>query len=321
MKLVITVDTEEDNWGDYRPTGWTLENIARLPTLQRLFDDFNAQPTYLITYPVATDENAAAILGELLDAGACEIGAHCHPWNTPPFEEANSNLNTMLCNLPEDLQGRKISMLHQAIQKRFNCSPVSFRSGRWGYGQTVARNLWRLGYKIDTSITPYTDWTDFHGPDFSAISPRAFRFCRENIFEESRSGELVEVPATIGYVGSLSSKPRILAAVRQLGKRRLAKRLRLMGVLSRLMLVKKVWLSPENAAVGDMIELTRRMLHDGNPFINMVFHSPSLKHGLTPFVQTRDDEERFLEKIRMFLTFAREAGVENVTLRDSLRMA
>ena len=111
MKLVITVDTEEDNWGDYRPTGWTLENIARLPALQRLFDDFNAQPTYLITYPVATDENAAAILGELLQAGTCEIGAHCHPWNTPPFEEPNTTVNTMLCNLDEHLQGDRKSVV------------------------------------------------------------------------------------------------------------------------------------------------------------------------------------------------------------------
>ena len=320
MKLVITVDTEEDNWGDYRSTSCTLENITRIPALQRIFDDFDAKPTYLITYPVATDQTADAILGELLEAGKCEIGTHCHPWNTPPLEEAKSKVNTMLCNLPEDLQRRKISVLHDAIQRRFNWCPVSFRSGRWGYSQAVARNLCRIGYKIDSSITPYTDWTDQHGPDFSDISPRAFRFSGETVLQESRNGGLVEVPPTIGYVGCLSRNARVIGATHKLATGELARRVRLMGILSRLMLAKKVWLSPETADVVDMMKLTRRNLSDGYGFVNMVFHSSSLKHGLNPFVQTKEDEGRFLEKIRMFLSFTREAGIESVRLSDSLRM-
>lgn len=320
MKLIITVDTEEDNWGDYRSTGCTLENITRIPALQRILDDFDVKPTYLITYPVATDQTAAAILGELLEAGKCEIGTHCHPWNTPPFEEAKSHVNTMLCNLPDDLQRRKISLLHETIQRRFNSSPVSFRSGRWGYSDVVARNLCRTGYKIDTSITPYTDWTDQHGPDFSDISPRGFRFADDETVQESRNGGLVEVPATIGYVGCLSRNARVIGAIRKLAQGELARRARLMGILSRLMLAKKVWLSPENADLTDMIKLTRRMRSDGYGLINMVFHSSSLKHGLTPFVQARQDEETFLEKITGFLSFAREARIGSVRLCDTPRL-
>ena len=57
MKLVVTIDTEEDNWGSLRLTHYSFDNIARIPALQEMFDRFNVKPTYLMTYPVATDEN------------------------------------------------------------------------------------------------------------------------------------------------------------------------------------------------------------------------------------------------------------------------
>lgn len=41
MKLVVTIDTEEDTWGKYLPDGYTLENIRRIPALQDLFDEFS----------------------------------------------------------------------------------------------------------------------------------------------------------------------------------------------------------------------------------------------------------------------------------------
>ncbi|TAK08329.1 MAG: WalW protein, partial [Candidatus Manganitrophaceae bacterium] len=67
MKLIITIDTEEDNWGSYRSTGMTLENIKRIPVLQQLFDAYQVKPTYLITHTVATDEASVAILKPILD--------------------------------------------------------------------------------------------------------------------------------------------------------------------------------------------------------------------------------------------------------------
>jgi len=185
MKLIITIDTEEDGWEDYNPTGNTVSNISQIPLLQELFDEFNVKPTYLITHPVATDEKAVSILKGIMETGRCEIGSHCHPWNTPPFEEDNNGKNSMLCNLPSELQYKKMSSLHNTITENFGIEPVSFRSGRWGYGRDVAANLQRLGYRIDTSIIAYTDWTDSHGPDFSEIPPEPFRFSIEDIYRES----------------------------------------------------------------------------------------------------------------------------------------
>jgi hypothetical protein len=317
VKLVITIDTEEDNWGSYSPTDYTLGNIERIPELQRLFDDFYVTPTYLITYPVATDEKAVTILSSIYEKGRCEIGAHCHPWNTPPFEEERNRQNSMLCNLSIDLQYRKMAILHNVIRRHLGIEAACFRTGRWGFSRDIAGNLERLGYKIDTSITPYIDWTSKHGPDFTNISPRPFRFSGDDSFQESVDGNLVEVPATIGFLQSnFTWSNYVFQTVRQSP----FNRLRLTGLLYRLTLVNKVWLSPEVSSLKKMIRLTQRMIENGYPLINMVFHSSSLKAGLTPFVKTKDDEKRFFQNIKEYLAFTRHTGIESIKLSDTLKL-
>lgn len=315
MKLVITIDTEEDNWGRFSPAEYTLKNIGKVPALQRLFDEFGAKPTYLITYPVATDQKAISILKQIMMDGRCEIGSHCHPWNTPPFVEETNEKNSMLCNLPEELQYEKLLRLHQTIQNNFGISPVSFRSGRWGYGASVAKNLSRLGNIVDTSILPYENWSQHHGPDFSSVSPRPFRFSPGDIFREDHSGPMVQVPATVGYLqDNFAFSNRLLIML----QRNPFKTMRLIGLFSRLHLLNKVWLSPETADSENMIELTRCMMRKKYDVINMFFHSSTLYEGMTPYVKTKSDEQRFMETIREFLVFVKSEGIQSVTLKDCI---
>jgi len=310
MKLVITIDTEEDNWGEYSSGGHRLENIGRIPRLQEVFDAYRARPTYLVTYPVATDEKSIALLGEISRTGRCEIGMHCHPWNTPPFEEELNEKNSMLCNLPRDLQFRKLYVLHRTIRQNFGVNPVSFRSGRWGYDKGVEENLCALGYQVDSSITPYIDWTDEYGPDFSEVPPQPFR---SRPGDSSCSG-LLEVPATIGYLQQNFTQCN---AVHKLLSTRPINRLRLVGILYRLNLLNKVWLSPEQSDSGQMIALAARMIKQKSAIINLFFHSTALKAGLTEYVRTGADEERFLQQIASFLEFTSNAGIESVTLSQA----
>src|SRR5437867_1184575 len=318
MKLIVTVDTEEDRWGNVRASHYGVENVRALLDFQKLCDELGVKPTYLVTYPVVTDESAAAILRALLEDGNCEVGAQCHTWNTPPFEEPESKRNTMLSNLSQDLQHKKMAVLRDAIERHLKISAVSFRSGRWGYSQSVATNLAKLGCKVDSSITPFTDWTSVGGPDFSAVEPRAFRFSADDIFHEAPDGELTEIPVTIGYVGWLSSDMRWCNAVQRVVQRKRFARARLAGIFSKANLIRKVWLSPETSDIAEMIRLARRLNNQGYRFLNLTFHSPSLRAGLTPFVRTQHEEQQLWENVRRFLSFARESGIEAVTLRDAI---
>jgi peptidoglycan/xylan/chitin deacetylase (PgdA/CDA1 family) len=311
VKLVVTIDVEEDQWGVIPSRYATVHNVQRLPQLQELLRGFGIVPTYLLTHPVASNATAVAVLRDLASAGDCEIGTHCHPWNTPPFEEPVNKYNSMLCNLPELLQFRKLQRLHEVIQNNLEVTPVAFRSGRWGFDPVVASNIVRLGYRIDTSITPYTSWIESHGPDFTRFSPRPCRYSYgSQVGMESRTA-LIEVPATIGYLhGEFETCARLA--------RRLAqdpfRRLKLGGLLSKLRLLRKVWLSPEMETPARMIRLVRQMAKQGYEVLNVVFHSTALVKGCGPFVRTSADEMRFLEKLRRFLAFVQEEGVPSAPL-------
>jgi hypothetical protein len=97
--FMISIDTEEDDWGVYKPPGYHLTNIAYLPELQRFFDIYKIKPTCLIDYSVVADESHKEFFKMVYDSGQAEIEANLHPWNTPPFEEELTIHNSMMKNL------------------------------------------------------------------------------------------------------------------------------------------------------------------------------------------------------------------------------
>ena len=313
MKLVITVDVEEDQWGVTSHRNATALNVRRLPILQKLLHEFGSIPTYLLTYPVVNDPCAISILREILEEDGCEIGMHCHPWNTPPYEEHLSNYNSMLCNLPTTLQFEKLQRLHEAIQNNLDITPIAFRSGRWGFDQEVARNIVRLGYRIDTSITPYTSWAECDGPDFSRFSPQPYEFTYLSLADGHLETSLVELPATIGYLhGEFEASARLVRSLQRTPLRQL----KVAGILSKLRLLRKVWLSPEMETPVRMIQLVRQMMRQGYDVLNLVFHSTALAKGCNPFVRTVADEQRFLENLHQFLGLVKEEGVVCMPLSE-----
>lgn len=314
MKLVVTVDVEEDQWGITPPRYATVHNVRRLPTLQRLLNEFGIIPTYLLTYPVAMDQHAVAILREIMEGGGCEIGMHCHPWNTPPYEESLNKHNSMLCNLPRTLQFEKLQRLHEAIQNRFDMTPIAFRSGRWGFDAEVASNILRLGYRIDTSITPYTSWVQESGPDFSYVSPQPYTFTQDSSTDRSPTGALAEIPVSIGYLyGEFQACAKLSQRLRSGSLRGL----KLGGLLSRLHVLRKVWLSPEMETPARMIQLVRQMRNQGYGVLNLVFHSSALMGGCGPFIRSEADERLFLENFRRFLGLVKEEGAVCAALSEA----
>ena len=316
MKLVVTVDVEEDQWGITPPRYATVHNVHRLPILQKLLSAFDIVPTYLLTYPVVSDPHAVGILREIFDAGECEIGTHCHPWNTPPHEECLNKYNSMLCNLPTTLQFEKLQRLHEAIQDKFEMTPIAFRSGRWGFDAEVARNIVRLGYRIDTSITPYTSWAQTSGPDFSYVSPQPYTFMEESPTDRNQKGALAEIPVSIGY---LHGEFQVCAKLAERLRSSPLRWLKLGGLLSRLQVLRKVWLSPEMETPARMMQLVRQMRYQGYEVLNLVFHSSALMGGCGPFVRTQAEERLFLEKLGSFLRLASKNGVVFAPLSEAAK--
>lgn len=314
MHLIITVDTEEDNWLGFQGGQATTRNAERMVSLQGLFDEFRVRPTYLLTQAMASDPAAAGFLREVQADGRCEIGAHCHPWNTPPIREAPSAANSMLCNLPPALQYEKMRNLTEHIAECCGVRPVSFRAGRWAYSQEVGLNLVRLGYRVDSSITPHYDWSSGHGADFTSFALEPYWRTLRDVYADAPAEPLVEIPTTIGY---LQRNFRRAARVHRRLLRQPFPRLKVNGLLYRLGLLNRVWLCPELYSAGEMIKLTEVLRERGFPVVNLMFHSPTLVAGLTPFVRSVAEERAFIGRIRAYLEYSATAGLESLTLTES----
>lgn len=315
MKLLITIDTEEDNWNRYSKTDNPVGNIESLAELTSLFNRYAVRPTYLITYPVASTPISRDILKEISDTGTCEIGMHCHPWNTPPLDGKNSikKCDTMLCNLAEDIVADKLIYLHDVIKENFGIEPISFRAGRYGFGPQVAKVLCRLGYRVDTSVTPYSSWVSIHGADYTAFGNHPFRFGRHGLQHEENDGPLLQVPVSVGY---LQANFNLCCRIESYIEKNVLRYFRLKGILDKTGLLNKVWLSPELSTTEMMIKLAKRFDRMGSEYINMTFHSSSLKAGNNPFVQDVNAQHTIFRRIEQFVRFVSESGWESLTLSE-----
>ena len=124
------------------------------------------RPTYVVTWPVADRERPTCCA--LLHAGGdCEIGAHHHAWETPPFT-------------PEDVKRHPYALDAAARAVRGAARgadggdrargrrprPVSYRSGRFGFSAAHVAALERHGYLVESSVAPLFYEAHKGGPDF-----------------------------------------------------------------------------------------------------------------------------------------------------------
>ena len=306
-ELLIVVDTEEEfDWT--RPFSRDSVATSSIPAqahAHAIYDRFGIVPTYVIDYPVATDPASVAFLRGLRDAGRAEIGAHLHPWVTPPHLEAVTTRNSYHCNLPAELERAKIAALTEAIAQAFGARPAAFKAGRYGYGRHTGAALAELGYQVDCSFVPHTNLSADGGPDFRG-RPDAPHWLSEG---------LLEVPLTVGFLGAL---PALGAKADWLFDSPGAERLRIPGVLARTGLVARSRLTPEGTPAEEQCRLIAAMAERGHRTFSLTYHSPSLAPGHTPYVRSEADLARFLAAIERVLTFFRDEMGGRFTTLDAV---
>lgn len=305
-QLLVVVDTEEEfDWS--RPLAREnvgTRSVRAQAAAHALYDRHGVVPTYVVGYPVAADPEAAAFFAALRDAGKAEIGAHLHSWVTPPHDEAVDIRNSYQCNLPPVLERAKIARLTDRLTAAFGARPTVFKAGRNGFGPGTARALAGLGYGVDCSLLPYTDLSADGGPDFRGLPDQPFWL--------DAPGGLLEVPMTIGFIGALASAgPR----VQRLFDHRGARAVRLPGLLARGGLVARSRLTPESVSAKEQCRLLEALAERGRRVFSLVYHSPSLAPGHTPYVRSEEDLAAFLGRLDAVLDFfVRRLGGEFTTL-------
>ena len=307
-KLFVIVDTEEEfDWSaPFARENVSVTAIPETRRLQHVATSYGLKPTEVVDYPVATTRSSADVLAGYARDGACRIGAHLHPWVTPPFDEPLTPPMSFASNLGEVIERAKITTLSNAIAEHIGVQPRVYKAGRYGFGQTSATIVESLGYDVDTSVIPHLDFSSERGPDFSGFTARPSTF--------GAGRRLLELPCTTGFIGAIR---RLGEPVHRAASASWLQPMRAVGILARSGLLNKVMLSPEGNTLDEMKALTRDLHADGLRTFAFTFHSPSLKPGCTPYVRTHAERDLFVGTIdRFFDFFFTELGGEPTTAED-----
>jgi hypothetical protein len=311
-KVICIVDAEEEfDWAaPFASANTAVTTIKAQGTAQAIFRRFNLVPTYAVDYPVASQSDGYMPLREFAEAGQCEIGAQLHPWVTPPHEEVVNERNSFTCNLPQELQKRKIETLTDIISRNFRIEPKLFRSGRYGAGRHTEPLLREFGYDVDCSVLPGPAITR-SSPDFSDAPSRPYWLGTDR--------RILEIPVTAGVVGLLRRNPSVTNYSLTSDTSR---RVKLPAIFARFGLLNRVRISPEGNTLNEAKGLTRALFRSGQRVFAISYHSPSLEAGKTPYTRSREDVARFLAWIEGYLEFfMEELGGTPSTPSEIYRMA
>lgn len=287
--LTISIDTECDhdvNWVRSNPIAFESINEGVPNRLQTAFDSVGAVPTYLLTVEVMEDPECVETLREL--KGDFEFGTHLHAAFIEPHKKyhdyAGVDSPDFQCGYSEDIEYRKLENLSNLFEECFGYRPTSFRAGRYGASSDSLNSLQKLGYKVDTSVTPHLRWTapnavaDFRKAPEQPYYPAADEIIVPGEYSDER---ILEAPVTI--------KPRLLRRG-------------------------PIWFRPWFASVDQMKQIFRYHLdkHADKEVlnINMMFHSMEVIEKASPYPQSAEDVERFIDDMLEGLNWCKEEGVE-----------
>lgn len=315
MKVIVSVDTEEDDaWdGRFATSGQTVSNIERLHDVQSLCDRFAIKPVYLINNPVVENDSACRWLADQQQRGRCEVGAHVHPWCAPPHQRSCYDPTTSyLSNLTRDEQVQKVAFLTDRIESRLSARPVSFRAGRYGLDAVGAEVLAELGYEVDSSVLPFRKCSD-GGPDFSEAPYTSYWPSREELIRPDTAKQTVlEAPVSVGYhAGDFRTTHRRWRNCRLSPW----KQLKVPSFLHRTGIARQIKATPEQQTSKELCRLATRYhrtfegLASSNgvsgqiPCFVILLHSSSLMVGGSPYTRTERDRDRILGRLASLLDF------------------
>lgn len=319
--LLITIDTEEEfNWHKvpFLANGNTVSNVSALRRLQEALAELNGKITYFADFPVLKDKLARGILTRFYEHYGAEIGTHLHPWCNPPFEEELNSANTMTNMLPTNLVRSKLETLTELFVEVFGFRPVSYRAGRFAFDAASAKIISELGYKIDSSVTPFYDWSKSYGPNFFFAPLRPYFIDGEDIFCENKNGQILEVPISAGF----NRVPfKLWSEIYWFAKKSKLRHLKLVGTLDRSHLLKRITLGPEFQSVEEMKSLVKNLCREKVQVFNMIFHSSSLIPGGNSIISDPEQVSAFEKRVMDIISWMLlELNVKSINISDLLRM-
>jgi hypothetical protein len=261
--------------------------------LHPFFVEFGIQPTYLVNNVVLENDESIGVFRGL--NGQFELGTHLHGDFIDPgkvhADYAGKDGLMNQCFLEPEIEYDKLKNITTLFTSRFGYSPLSFRAGRFSAGTNTIRSLAKLGYKVDTSVTPRIVWNDPTREipvDFTGAPDQPYWTDEKKFPQASADKSLLEIPVSI------------------VSKRRY------------LFLKRPLWLRPYYSGTKGMIEVCRR-IGQNNPeksivVLNMMFHNIEIMPNLSPYSRSNKDVMMYLDSMKGFFEFCLKSNIQPATL-------
>lgn len=321
MNFVFTIDTAADNlWDTGREL--TLENVRTIPRLQNLCEKYNIRPTYLVTSEICEDSFAREMFLDYLENDQAEVGALLHPWTTPPFFNRegyryNDVKHAFPNELPDDIVANKLRYLTDQIRTTFGTRPTSFRAGRFGFSENLARMLMNNEFMVDSSVTPYINWSGYTGipgmkggPDY--ISKKSYPYTYTY-----QGNSLLEIPVTVLPTRFPLNKNNRFTEYyfKNVNNNTLLKSLQ-----SIFFRYQPLWLRPYPwMTIGMLDEVLREAINKKVPYLVMVLFSGELSPGCSIYRPDNNATESLFELLENFFILITYYDISSVTLTEAAR--
>jgi hypothetical protein len=296
--LCVSIDCECDKgpaWRVRRPIRFEGVHVGIGERLHPLFRRFGATPTYLLSPELLGD---AACVERLASLEGCELGTHLHGELAAPDAFEPEVTSALQRDYPPEVERAKLAWLTGAFRRAFGRAPKSFRAGRFGIGAATLGILQDLGYAVDSSVTPFVDWSEVApGLSFAGAPTQPYY---PDTHQPARAGAclVLEVPVTI--------RPAALARVPIVGRRLEAR-----------------WLRPTKSAACELIAIARASIdeaHRARPgaavVLNAMFHNVEVVAAASPYAADDASARRIVERLAALLDFAQRAGIACIGLGD-----
>ncbi len=295
FSVVIHAEEEFDWDGGFYPANTAVTHGAELIRFVDALLDAGANVTLAMDYPFITSEDGKRVVSHFkhLDGERIEFATHLHPWVNPPIPEGTTsvtNRESFPGNLSEEEEYAKLKALTDEIERVTGTRPVTYLAGRYGIGKHSRQILKSLGYKVDLSVSAYTDFSRNEGPDFSLFSNQI-----------TRDDSVTSIPHTCSFVCPLpwveQHFNRNPAHYQKWASSKLT------AILLKILRVKKYRLSPEGFGFAHMKAVTEAQLRIGQEVYIVSLHSPSVKPGCTPYVKSEAQYDAFKRSLVTYIDY------------------
>jgi len=301
MYCTITIDTEPDcttKWTRSNPL--TFESIEKwIPELLTpLFDKYNVKPVYFVSPEPLYFDKPTKVLKDLVEHWKCEIWNHLHSEYIEPEKKWEkfdwTDSNAYLCfDYSDEIEFGKLKNYHNFIKERLWVEPVSYRAARYWADINTIRSLKKLWYKVDSSVTPWIDWSKQWGPNFKNFSNQPYWVDENNFSKDSDKKEILEVPISIWWK-------------------------RFPFLPDKWLFYK--WLRPTHMTVFEQKNLIKEIIKENKNkeivVLNIMFHSMEIIPNATPFVRSKLEQKLYLNRLEWIIKYIQKIWWEFKTLEE-----